>query len=95
MNDAVSLGLVLTLWLLLSLGLWWLHRRSQRLKRKRQRQLVGLIAKAVGDAQAVFDAIRRPLADMPAEDAIRADTPDATARRRLETTALLLSLIHI
>ncbi len=89
MNDAASLGLVLALWLLLSLGLWWLHRRSQRLKRKRQRQLVGLIAKAVGDAQAVFDAIRRPPADMPADDAIRADTPDATARRRLETTALL------
>ncbi len=89
MNDAASLGLVIALWLLLSLGLWWLQRRSQRLKRKRQRQLVGLIAKAVGDAQAVFDAIRRPLADMPADDAERADNSDATARRRFETTALL------
>ena len=65
MDELWSFGSVVALWLGVSCGLWWLHRRSVHGGQHRQVQQAARAAVLVGEAQVVFDAVRQgdPLAD--------------------------------
>ncbi len=80
MDEVWSFGGVIALWLGLSCGLWWLHRRSVHGGQRRQMQQAERAAIYVGEAQPVFDAIRSTAALAP---------PSNDARLTAETLALL------
>jgi hypothetical protein len=70
------------LWIGISCGLWWLRRRSVRGRQDRQREQAARAAAHVGEAQAVFDAIRTPVP-------LKAPPAETNAWLRAETYALL------
>ena len=74
------------LWIGISCGLWWLHRRRVRGRQNRQLEQARRAALYAGEAQAVFDAIRSPvpLEDPPAETGawLRAETHALLKRLR-------------
>jgi hypothetical protein len=75
MDGFGSLAGAIALWLGVSCGLWWLHRRSLHAGQRRQmRQAVAAVA-YVAEGQTIFDAIRRPTASgHPAGAALTAQT---------------------
>lgn len=62
MDEFWSFAGVIALWIGVSCGLWWLHRRSVHGKQRRQMWQAARAAAYVVDAQKTFDAIRRPSA---------------------------------
>ena len=62
MDEFWSFAGVIALWISVSCGLWWLHRRSVHGKQRRQMRQAARAAAYVVDAQKTFDAIRRPSA---------------------------------
>jgi hypothetical protein len=63
MQEIWSFGGVIALWLGISVGLWWLHRRSVHGRQRRELDQAERAAVFVAEAPAVFDAIRtRPAA---------------------------------
>jgi hypothetical protein len=65
MSEAWSFASVIGLWLAISCGLWWLHRRRKRLRQHRQLEQARRAVACVHEAQAVFDTIRSPASDEP------------------------------
>ena len=60
MDEFWSFAGVIALWLGVSCGLWWRHRRSVHAKQRRQMRQAVRAAAYVSDAQKIFDAIRQP-----------------------------------
>lgn len=60
MDEFWSFAGVIALWIGVSRGLWWLHRRSVYAKQRRQMRQAVRAAAYVADGQKVFDTIRRP-----------------------------------
>ncbi len=58
MDEIQSFGGVVALWIAASCALWWGHRLIVRRRQKQQLDQAVRAAACVGDAQAVFDAIR-------------------------------------
>jgi len=58
MDEFWSFAGVIALWLGVSCGLWWLHRRSVHAKQRRQMRQAVRAAASVAEAQKIFDAIR-------------------------------------
>ncbi len=82
MSEVWSFIGAVALWMAISCGLWWLHRRRVRGRQNHQLEQAARAVSYVGEAQAVFDAIRSPV---PLDRA-----PAATRDRlRAETHALL------
>jgi hypothetical protein len=59
MDEFGSFASVIALWIGVSCGLWWLHRRSVHAKQRRQMRQAVRAAAYVFDAQKIFDTIRR------------------------------------
>jgi hypothetical protein len=59
MDEFWSFAGVIALWLGVSCGFWWLHRRSVHAKQRRQMQQAVRAAAYVSDGQKTFDEIRR------------------------------------
>ncbi len=58
MDEFGSFAGVIALWIGVSCGLWWLHRRSVHGKQRRQMRQAVRAAAYVSDAQKIFDTIR-------------------------------------
>ncbi len=58
MDEFGSLAGVIALWIGVSCGLWWLHRRSVHARQRRQMRQAARATVYTGDAQKIFDAIR-------------------------------------
>jgi hypothetical protein len=58
MDEFGSFAGVIALWIGVSCGLWWLHRRSVHGKQRRQMRQAVRAATYVSDAQKIFDTIR-------------------------------------
>ena len=59
MDEFWSFAGVIALWLGVSCGLWWLHRRSVHAKQRRQMRQAVRAAACVAEGQKIFDTIRR------------------------------------
>ena len=82
MQEIWSFGGVIALWLGISVGLWWLHRRSVHGRQRRELDQAERAAVFVVEAPAVFDAIR-------ARPAATSRSADAQAQLAADTHALL------
>jgi hypothetical protein len=76
MDEFGSFASVIALWIGVSCGLWWLHRRSVHAKQRRQMRQAVRAAAYVSDAQKIFDTIRRrpPAAGNATSAALTAET---------------------
>jgi hypothetical protein len=82
MQEIWSFGGVIALWLGISVGLWWLHRRSVHGRQRRELDRSECAAVFVAEAPAVFDEIRtRPAA--------QSRNADPQAQLTADTHALL------
>jgi hypothetical protein len=61
MQEIWSFGSVIALWLGISFGLWWLHRRSAHARQRRELDQAVRAAALAAEASPVFDAIRTPV----------------------------------
>ena len=82
MQEIWSFGGVIALWLGISVGLWWLHRRSVHGRQRREIDQSERAAVFVAEAPAVFDAIR-------ARPAPKHRSADPQAQLTADTHALL------
>jgi len=61
MDELWSVGGAVALWIGVSCGLWWLHRRRTRARQNRQLEQAAHARSLLKEAQSVFDAIRTPV----------------------------------